>query len=672
MNLINKKKLLLVEDNTLISLMESKMLKKHGYEVQTAISGEEAVEIIRDNNDIDLILMDVDLGKGINGIHAAGKIIEIRNLPVVFLTSHTDKDTVEQIKSVSQCGYISKNSEESIIISSIEMGIELFQLRKKLDASEKYFHQLADSINEVFWIRDINNRSVLYVNPAYEKIWGRTCRSFYKNPWSFAEVIHPDDRDRVKKIHKNMRLKPLPFQVEFRIVRDDGEIRWILTKSNPIFDEEGNVFRYAGISEDITRRKYAINKLKESNKQLSAALEKAREFGIAAESANISKSQFLANISHEIRTPMNGIIGIISLLRDTELTSEQTKFIEIMRSSSDNLLAIINQILDLSKIELQNFEQDNHSFNLHTVMYDIIEMLSLKAGKKNLAFNFKINDEIPCSLYGDSGRIRQVVTNLSFNAIKFTDEGKINIEIEIVEENETDVKLKFSVADTGIGIPEEQIKNLFTPFTQIDGGMTRRYGGTGLGLAISKKIVELMGGEIGVESSWKTGSLFWFTVKLKKQDRPQIFIRETEQKKVSSEIKESATILLVEDNKTNQFVANAMLKKLGYKTELAMNGFECIDALKQKKYDVVFMDCQMPDMDGFQATEEIRSGNSGVINPDVLIIALTAHAMDGDREKCIKAGMNDYIAKPINPREIDELLNKWLGTEVIQNYKLEL
>jgi CheY-like chemotaxis protein len=211
-----------------------------------------------------------------------------------------------------------------------------------------------------------------------------------------------------------------------------------------------------------------------------------------------------------------------------------------------------------------------------------------------------------------------------------------------------------------VGIPAEHIDNLFIPFTQVDGGMSRKYGGTGLGLAISRKIVELMGGEIGVQSRENEGSLFWFTIVLEKQKKTQDPVKESANLNKNYIDRESAEVLLVEDNKTNQVVANSMLKKLGYRTDIAVNGFECIEALKKKEYSVVLMDCQMPDKDGFQTTEEIRSGNSGVINPGILIIALTAHAMEGDREKCIKAGMNDYISKPISIKEIDELLKRWL------------
>ncbi len=816
------RKLLIVEDEIVIALTESTMLKRNGYEVQSVSNGEQAIEAIKNGDSIDLALIDLNLGSGMSGAETAKKILELKDLPIIFLTAHTSKNTLDQIKSITRYGYVLKGSGEDLLLSSIEMAIELFQSRKKIEISEANFHQLTESMKEVFWLRDKNDKSIVYVSPSYENIWGRSCESFYNNPWSFMDIVHPDDKERLIKIHEDIKSEPLPFEYEYRIVRDDGEVRWIRARSSPIFDKNGNVFRYSGIAEDITQRKHAVEELKkknselltlneelhatmeeleaaneeliatnnaqfeseekfrtltesspvaimihqgnfwvysnpvgveisgysehelykmhfwefvdeeyqpfirerelmrklsenvsmsyefsitakdgtkkwvslkgntivfkgkpagmisviditsrklaedellETNKQLEAALERSHEFAIGAEAANIAKSQFLANMSHEIRTPMNGIIGITSLLLETELTGEQKNYVDIMRSSGDNLLSIINQILDLSKIDSHKFELDINSFNLQTAMYDIVEMLAVKAGEKNLEFNFKIDEAVPCSLRGDSGRLRQVVTNLSHNAIKFTSEGRVDVEVRLVDESESDVKLKFEIKDTGVGIPEEHIEDLFIPFTQVDGGMSRRYGGTGLGLAISKKIVELMGGVIGVESSEHKGSLFWFTVVFRKQDRVQSAVKEKDSDGSRYAGKESASILLVEDNRTNQFVANSMLKKLGYKTDMAINGFECIEALKQSEYDVVFMDCQMPDKDGFQTTSEIRSGNAGVINPDILIIALTAHAMDGDREKCIEAGMNDYISKPIKMKEVDELLKRWLKPE---------
>lgn len=695
-----KRKLLIVEDEIIIALTESAMLRSNGYEVQAVSSGEQAVDAVKNKDDIDLVLIDLNLGSGINGAETSRRILEIRDLPVVFLTSHTGKEIVDQVKTITRYGYVIKGSGEYLLISSIEMAIELFQSRKKIETSEAELQkknlqlsvvneelyatlqeleaaneELVSTNNSLFEseekFRTLTESSPVaimihqgnywvYTNPVGEEISGYTKDELYKmNFWDFVDPEYqPIVRERalMRQLSQNFSMS-----YEFSITAKDGTKKWVSLKGNTIIYNGKPAGMISVI--DITARKIAEDDLIETNKQLEAALERAQEFAVAAEAANIAKSQFLANMSHEIRTPMNGIIGIISLLLETGLTDEQKKFIEIMQVSGDNLLSIINQILDLSKIESHKFELDLHNFNLHTAMYDIVEMLAVNAAKKNLEFNFKIDESVPCSLCGDSGRLRQVVTNLSHNAVKFTNEGKIDINVMAAFENETDVKLKFQISDTGVGIPEVQHKNLFIPFTQIDGGMTRRFGGTGLGLAISKKIVERMGGEIGVESNENGGSLFWFTVLMQKQqDRDQSPVSE---RILSGDIntgRDPVSILLVEDNKTNQFVADSILKKLGYKTDIAASGYECIEALKQKEYSAVFMDCQMPDKDGFETTEEIRSGNTGVLNPDVLIFALTAHAMGGDREKCIKAGMNDYLAKPVKIKEVDELLKRWLNS----------
>jgi len=660
MNCVNKNKILLVDSNVIHAAAESKKLLKNGYEVRFAYSGEEAIELVKNQNTgIDIILMDIDLGPGLNGFETSGKILEQKEIPIIFLTDSKDQDLVKKIKSVTRYGYVIKGSEEHVLTLAIEIAAELFHSNKKIESIETKFKNITKLMNEIFWLRDINSKSLIYVSPTCEKIWGRTCQSFYDNPDSFMDVIHHEDRDSVKKIYEDMEKRPLTLEYKYRIVRDDGKIRWIKARINPVFDKNGKLFRYAGISEDITSLKKAEDELVEMKKQLKETFEQAREFAVAAEAANIAKNQFLANMSHEIRTPLNSIIGITSLLLDSEPNADQKKFLEIMQESGDNLLTLINQILDLSEIETCNFEFNMSNFDIREEMHDIIEMFALKAFTKTLAFNFKFDDRVPNKLRGNLKRLRQIVINLLHNAVKFANDGGIDVFVSVVDENEKSVILKFEINDTGIGIPEKYINILFTPFTQIDGGMNRRYGGTGLGLAVCKKIVKLMGGEIGVKRNDNNGSLFWFTVDLQKQNDAKISMNEIDKTDRIHNDKRSETILLVEDNKTSQKVTNAILKKLGYKIDFAINGYECIDALKMKEYSLVLMDCQMPDKDGFQTTMEIRSGKAGVINQDTLIIALTANAMNGDRERCIKAGMNDYISKPVKIGELDKLLKRW-------------
>jgi signal transduction histidine kinase/ActR/RegA family two-component response regulator len=476
--------------------------------------------------------------------------------------------------------------------------------------------------------------------------------------WDFVEPEYKDLTRERGLLRQRSEGYSEPY--EFLITAKGGAGKWVSLQGSHITFRGKPAAMISMV--DITSQKTAEDKLIEANKQLEAAFDRAHKFAIAAESANIAKTQFLANMSHEIRTPLNGIIGITNLLGDTGLSTEQKEYIDILRDSGDDLLVIINQILDLARIEAGRFELDFSNFNIKADLNGAAGMLAVKAWEKNIVFNFRIDDTVPSLLYGDSAKLMHVVKNLSHNAIKFTDEGRIDMNLHLHEESETTVKLRFEIKDTGIGIPENHIKNLFIPFTQADGKMNRKYGGAGLGLAISKKIVGLMNGEIGVENNEHGGSLFWFTVVLKKQNSSQPLERKTGHDNLHIN-KEPEVILLVEDNKTNQFVADSMLKKLGYKTEFALNGFECIEALKQKEYSVVLMDCQMPGKDGLQATKEIRSGKSGVINPDTLIIGLTALAMDGDKERCIKSGMNAYISKPVRMKELDETIKQCVEYE---------
>ena len=381
---------------------------------------------------------------------------------------------------------------------------------------------------------------------------------------------------------------------------------------------------------------------------------KAKEM---AEAAAQAKSMFLANMSHEIRTPMNGIIGMIDILKRTHLSDEQQEFFDIIGISSENLLIIINDILDFSKIESGQIELENISFNIKKQIDDILKLLNLKVYAKGLAISYKIDTEIPQIVKGDPVRLNQILINLINNAIKFTAKGSIKILVELLSKHENKIKCKFNVIDTGIGISEKGKLRLFKSFSQTDSSTTRKYGGTGLGLAISKNLTNLMNGEIGVESQEGYGSTFWFTV-LFNEDIDDKKPVETKVETKFSAPKRQLTILVAEDNKINQKVAIYNLKSMGHIVEIAENGKIAFEKFQKKIYDIIFMDVQMPEMDGIEACKMIRNHEEkhNVINK-ISIVACTANLMNEDKEKYKNAGANGYISKPFKQRELLNLLN---------------
>ncbi len=522
-----------------------------------------------------------------------------------------------------------------------------------LRESDLRFRIVARATNEAVWDWKLVNNDVWW-NHSLQALFGyATDQVGFERGW-WEENLHPEDRHRVVAGVQDVLGGTEDFwSAEYRFRRADGSYADILDRGYVLRDRHGRAERMIGAMQDITEHKREL----ESARARDAALESTR-----------LKSRFLANMSHEIRTPMNSIIGMTGLLLNTELTDEQREFAETVRLSGESLLTIINDILDFSKIEAGKLTFEMVNFDPRETIGEVIQLLTEQAQTKKLKLTAAPARDLPAAVCGDPGRLRQVLTNLAGNAVKFTQQGEVMIDARKDSETDTHAVIRFEVVDTGIGIPEEARVRLFEPFSQVDASATRRYGGTGLGLAICKQLVELMGGQIGVESVPSQGSTFWFTARLEKAAMPttngslEPTVDETAQQALSpattGTARKRGRILVAEDNAFNQKVILRQLQQMGHSVDAVANGIEVLEALQHIPYDLILMDCQMPEMDGYKATVEIRRREGKARHTP--IIAMTAHVMKEDKDRCLAAGMDDFLSKPVRVAKLENVLTHWL------------
>ncbi|MBI3244793.1 MAG: PAS domain S-box protein [Chloroflexi bacterium] len=502
--------------------------------------------------------------------------------------------------------------------------------------------------------------NIEYVNSRFTEVTGYTSEEAIGQNPRILKADHAPEAD-YKQLWDTITAGG-EWRGEFCNKKKGGELFWELASVSPIKNEQGRITHYLAVKENITERKKTEAALAIVNADLERALLNANELAVAAQSANRAKSEFLANMSHEIRTPLTAVLGLTELALASELTAEQRAWLGQVYTSGRALLELINNILDLSKIEADRLELDKVEFELPALIQQATTTLAARAAAKQLDFNYSLGVDTPRVLVGDPVRLRQVLLNLLDNAIKFTERGEVSLRTRVEARTADEVTLRFTVRDTGIGIPEDKQAIIFEPFTQADGHIARQFGGTGLGLTISQRLVEEFGGLLWVESRAGEGSTFHFTALFALPAWPgQPEAVEKAPVEEAGPIKEyPLNILLVEDNPANQIVLSSILKKRGWQVTLVGTGREALERAAEETFHLILMDLQMPDMDGLAATAAIRA-HEQVVGGHVPILALTAFAMSGDRERCLQAGMDDYLAKPVKASELYHVVERLTG-----------
>ncbi len=503
-----------------------------------------------------------------------------------------------------------------------------------LRESEQRFRDMADSVSQMIWVTRPDGVHE-YRNRRWHDYTGMPYGPPVAGDWN--TYLHPDDRERADERWRRSLATGDPYEIEYRLRRCDGVFRWALGRAECVRDDDGRITKWYGTCTDIQD------------------LVDARQ---AAEAANLAKSEFLANMSHEIRTPMNAVIGLSGLLsKSSPLTPRQRDFIGTLQASADSLLGLINDLLDIAKIEARTVELEAVPFSLARLIDDVAGIVAAPIRKKGLNFTTDTSSIAGRQFVGDPTRVRQIITNLCSNAAKFTDQGAVHVAVSCTAGDHQGFEtVCISVRDTGIGIAADKLATIFDKFVQADSSINRRYGGTGLGLAISRALAEVMGGTISVESTPGQGSTFTVQVPLRIADGLADGGDAPAAPGAEARSDDGPRILLVEDYEPNILVARTFLEQFGYQVDVATTGLEAVERTHSDRYAAIVMDVQMPGLSGLEATRMIRDRESEAGAPRLPVVGMTAHALAGDRERCLAAGMDDYIAKPFEPDDLQRRL----------------
>ena len=627
------------------------------------------------HNAPDIILLDLSLpdSSGLATVHAVRAAVA--ETPVVVLTGNDDQSLAVQALEAGAQDYLVKGKFDD---DSLGRALRNAMVRSKLEHRQKElvadleeqkqkFRTVADyTYDWESW--QAPDGSFLYVSPACERISGYRREEYIADPRLMDRITLPEDLEVWQEHTRYVAGKLHAHAATFRIRRRDGALCWIEHVCNPVSDDQGRYLGRRASNRDITQRKaieadlaHYRDNLERLVGERTTALSIAKE---AAEAASRAKSTFLANMSHELRTPMNAIIGMTDIVLRRATDPKQIDQLGKVKNASNHLLNVINDILDISKIEAERLTLEQASFKLGMVVENLMSMVGPAAAGKNLQMRLELPAEVAgMTLRGDPMRLGQVMLNLTGNAVKFTERGSITLRVWIVEESAKDVQLRFEVEDTGIGISSEDQKRLFTAFEQADGSMTRKHGGTGLGLVISRRLARLMGGDVGVNSQTGVGSTFWLSVRVSKETADAVspaptFAQDVAESRLIAEFS-GTRILLAEDEPINREVSLMLLEDAGVTVDVAEDGAEAVAMAKLKRYALILMDMQMPNLNGVEATQLIRTLPGYARVP---IIAMTANVFEEDRQACLEAGMVDHIGKPIRPEKLFETLLKWLQT----------